>query len=83
MALATVTSKGQVTIPSEVRIKLGLQAGDRLDFRVNDDGSIAVTPVGRKVADVFGILSGHSQATAVDVEEMDRRLIDGFRRDRS
>jgi antitoxin PrlF len=29
---ATVTSKGQITIPREVRRELGLHAGDRVDF---------------------------------------------------
>ena len=33
MASSTITSKGQVTIPAEVRRNLGLQAGDRVLFR--------------------------------------------------
>ena len=38
MARATLTSKGQVTIPVEVRKALGVEAGDRLLFRVREDG---------------------------------------------
>ncbi len=34
--LATITSKGQITIPAEVRTALGLQAGDRVMFRLTD-----------------------------------------------
>lgn len=37
---ATVTTKGQVTIPAAVRTALGLEAGDRVMFRV--DGTRAV-----------------------------------------
>lgn len=41
---AKVTSKGQVTIPREIRRRLGVRAGDRLQFE--DDGNgVRVTPV--------------------------------------
>lgn len=39
MALATVTSKGQITIPLEVRKALGLQSGTRVNFVLTDWGS--------------------------------------------
>jgi AbrB family looped-hinge helix DNA binding protein len=32
MAAATVTSKGQITIPAKIREKLGLKAGTRVEF---------------------------------------------------
>ena len=57
MALSTVTSKGQVTIPKSVRDRLQLEAGDRLDFRVEADGSIRVYPVAKKAAEVFGVFA--------------------------
>lgn len=41
--VATVTSKGQVTIPLAVRNRLGLKEGDRLEF-VNAGGEIVVRP---------------------------------------
>lgn len=37
---ATVTSKGQVTIPIEVRRHLGLEKGDRVAFVIDDEGSV-------------------------------------------
>jgi antitoxin PrlF len=44
MASATLTSKGQITIPKSIREALGLRVGDRLAFRVVDDGRVMVEP---------------------------------------
>jgi AbrB family looped-hinge helix DNA binding protein len=42
MATATLTSKGQVTIPAAVRDKLGLAAGDRVEFVETAPGEFAL-----------------------------------------
>jgi antitoxin PrlF len=42
MLKSTLTSKGQVTIPKQVRDKLGLKMGDRLMFRIEGDGKFVV-----------------------------------------
>ena len=42
MPSAKLTSKGQITIPREVRKALGLHTGDRLAFTVRDDGKCEV-----------------------------------------
>jgi len=41
---ATITSKGQVTIPKQIRDELGLTAGTELEFIIGDDGTIRVRP---------------------------------------
>jgi|CXWL01.1.fsa_nt_gi AbrB family looped-hinge helix DNA binding protein len=46
MPSSTLTSKGQVTLPVEIRRKLGLKPGDRLYFDLQDDGLIRVDPRG-------------------------------------
>ena len=56
MAVATLTSKGQVTIPKAVRDALHLHVGDKVDFIVTGDGDVIVRPITKKVDDVFGIL---------------------------
>jgi len=38
MSTATVTTKGQITIPAEVRRRLGLETGDRVEFVEIEDG---------------------------------------------
>lgn len=53
--VSTITSKGQVTIPREVRRHLGLQEGDKLSFVLKDDGSVAVhVPAYPTVASLVG-----------------------------
>jgi antitoxin PrlF len=45
---ATITTKGQITVPAEIRKKLGVKAGDRLHFRLSDSGKLTVTPIRRR-----------------------------------
>ena len=42
---ATVTSKGQVTIPKPIRDRLHLEPGDKIDFTLDEAGDVRVTPV--------------------------------------
>lgn len=54
---AKITSKGQITVPKEVREALGVTAGDRLRFTVGD-GQAVVTPIRkRKLTDFVGIFA--------------------------
>jgi len=54
--LATVTDKGQVTVPKEIRDKTGITPGSRLDFEVQDDGSLRVRVLRRGADNLFGLL---------------------------
>ncbi len=56
MAIATMTNKGQVTIPKEVREIFGLHSGDKLDFSCERGGRIIVTPIKKNVDDLYGKL---------------------------
>lgn len=44
-AVATMTSDGQLTLPDDVRRHLGLAAGDRVAFVIEDDGRVRFEPV--------------------------------------
>lgn len=72
MPAATVTSKGQVTIPKAVREILGVKAGDRLVFVQLEDGRIVVEPETVDIRSLRGML-GH-QGPPVTVEEMDEAI---------
>lgn len=54
--LATLTSKGQITLPAPIRAALKLDAGACLDFVLQDDGSIRVVPVSRDPLAVSAVL---------------------------
>ena len=81
MAFATITSKGQVTIPKAVRNSLNLKVGDKLEFILNEEGGLLVRPVSKRIDDVFGKLHRKGMRP-VSVEEMDeavrRRMKDRF-----
>lgn len=42
-ANATLTSKGQITLPAELRRRWGLKAGDRVDFTLEGDERVVMT----------------------------------------
>ena len=54
--LATIASKGQVTLPKRVRDKLRLKPGDEVDFALESDGTLRVTPVTTSVTQLKGML---------------------------
>ena len=70
MPTATVTSKGQITIPKPVRDKLGLREGDRVAFRVLEDGSVVVEPETVEILDLKGALKPKRKGiTLADMDE--------------
>ena len=70
MALATLTTKGQVTIPKEVRESLHLHSGDKIEFFVKENGEAIIRPICRKVDDVYCKLKDINRK-AIPIEEMD------------
>ena len=56
MSTATITSKGQTTIPKDVRDRLSLKPGDRLDFVFDEDGTVRVVPLNVSLDDLKSIL---------------------------
>jgi len=73
MALATMTSKGQITVPKAVRDILRLHSGDKVDVIVREDGSALLKPVTKKAAEVFGKLHRPGRKP-VSVEEMNKTI---------
>ncbi|MFQ3318082.1 MAG: antitoxin PrlF [Natronomonas sp.] len=68
---ATVTSKGQVTIPKEIRDRLGIESGTEVEFEVQEDGSVTIRPkkpAMERLQDIRKQLSEHD----VDLEKMRR-----------
>ncbi|SOZ64362.1 Transcriptional regulator, AbrB family [Cupriavidus taiwanensis] len=67
MASATLTSKGQVTIPVDVRTHLGLSTGDRIEFVLNEQtGCYEVVPATRSVTALKGIIRKPAKPVSID-----------------
>lgn len=80
MATSTLTSKGQVTIPKSIRERLGLRVGDRLVFRIDDQGKLVVEPeTAERLGRVPGLLHHLAPLRAVSIEEMDEGIREHFR----
>jgi antitoxin PrlF len=64
---STITSKGQVTIPAEVRKHLGLKQGDRIAFVIEDKGQVKLTvPTYPSVASLAGAAGRLKQQRSFD-----------------
>ena len=71
--LATVTDKGQVTVPKEIRDKTGIAPGSRLDFEVQDDGTLRVRVLTRGADSLFGLVH-HPGIKPRSIEDMDQGI---------
>ena len=68
---ATLTSKGQMTIPKAIRDSLGMKAGDRMTFTLMPDGVVVLRVKNKRVSDLGGILHKKGRK-AVPVELLSR-----------
>lgn len=55
MLQSIMTNRGQVTIPAEIRSKLNLISGNKLEFVLKDD-QIVMMPINRSIKDLKGVL---------------------------
>ena len=72
MATAIVTSKGQITIPKSVRERLGVDAGDRVEFVEAGNGVFTVIAATRDVKELKGIVPKPGKPVSVD--DMNRAI---------
>lgn len=71
MATATITSKGQVTIPSAIRNDLHLVPGDRIEFVKVEDGRYEVIAATNDIVNLKGLVKAQR---AVTVEDMNAAI---------
>ena len=72
MPTATITSKGQITLPKEVREALGVAAGDRVEFVAQAKGAYTVVAATRDVRHLKGLVP--KPAKPVSIEAMNRAV---------
>jgi hypothetical protein len=69
--VATVTNKGQTTIPKKIRDQLQIKAGDRLRFTLLPDGVVLIRVKNRTIMDVAGNLHKPGRK-ALRIEQLSR-----------
>jgi len=72
MATTTVSSKGQITIPAQVRASLGLRPGDRVDFVEIEKRQFAIVAVTQSVKRLKGII--RKPQIVVSIEDMNTAI---------
>jgi AbrB family looped-hinge helix DNA binding protein len=72
MPRATITSKSQLTLPKEIRELLGVQRGDRVEFRTDASGRVWVQAATIELSTLRGLFSPVEQARSQ--EELDEAV---------
>lgn len=72
MSTGTMTSKGQITVPKDVREALGLTPGTKVSFTRNEDGDYVLSTSRRTIGELRGRLV--YRGPAVSLEEMDAAI---------
>ena len=68
---ATLTSKGQTTIPKQIRDSLSMKAGDRMTFTLMPDGTVVMRVKTKSVTELAGMLHKKGRKP-VPVEQLSR-----------
>lgn len=66
MPSATITSKGQITLPKAIRARLGLKPGDRVAFRERSDGTIVVEAETIELMDLRGSIRPRVKGVSIE-----------------
>jgi len=66
---ATLTSKGQTTIPKEIRDRLRMKPGDRMTFTLMPDGTVVIRVKNKSITELAGVLHKKGRK-ALTVEEL-------------
>ena len=73
--MATVTSKGQTTIPKSIREHLRVKPGDEVEFVVEPDGGVRLIAKTLRLQDLHGMLP--KPRRAITVEAMNEAIAEG------
>jgi antitoxin PrlF len=73
MSIATITSKGQLTLPKEVRDHLHVDAGDKVEFVIGEGGEVRVNRLKGSAMRLYGMFHRPGMKP-LTVEEMDEEM---------
>ncbi len=72
MSTAAMTTKGQITVPADVRADLRLRAGDRVNFEKAEDGTYRISPVRGDIMRLAGSLK--YDGPPVSIEDLNEAI---------
>lgn len=75
MAASTMTSKGQITVPKEVRDDLGLVAGSKVLFVKIGDGDYRLVARTGRISDLAGVLH-RPEGPALSIDQINDGIAD-------
>ena len=71
MALSTLTSKGQLTVPKTIREYLQIDSGDKIEFIIDEVGHVIISPKTLKIENIYGIIK---RKKGITVEDMNNSI---------
>ena len=80
MNTAKITSKGQITLPKQVRTRLAVGPGDRLAFEFDAGGLLRVTPMHKPLPPLRGFLAKDAAGRQLDCGQIDEAIRDRMQR---
>lgn len=75
---ATLTTKGQITVPKPIRDRLHLRPGDRVEFILTEDGHVEFVPATLPITSLKGMLPG--PPAVASLKDMDNAIAKGASR---
>jgi antitoxin PrlF len=71
--VATITSKGQLTLPKKIREKLNVHSGDKVEFLIDENDNIFILPVKTSVKELKGMVPPPGKV--VSLKDMEGAII--------
>ena len=76
MIKSTITSKGQITVPKEIREFLGVGDSDKLAFTPVEEGKVMISVLRPSPKSLFGMLRSHKRHRPASLEEMENAIFE-------
>lgn len=70
MAISTMTSKGQLTVPKSIREYLGIDSGNKIEFIIDEVGRVVMIPKTLDIEDIFGMIDRRIGASIDDMNKV-------------
>ena len=80
METARITSRGQITIPKQVRVRLAVEPGDQVAFEFDENGLLRMVPVRGALPPLRGFLAREAAGKQLDCEKIDEAISQRMRR---